>query len=96
MGYVLMGRSTKRQREMQKMVASLTPNFSIETTRNTHLKVTVWGPAGSKFVIASGTGSDHRHGKNFMTDLTRAIADVGTGDPASAAINLPNKPRNRS
>jgi hypothetical protein len=74
----------QRERELRQIVRRISDNFDIIHTASGHYKIILYGPLGKRFVIASGSASDHRANKNLIADLAREylslhpIASIGT------------------
>jgi hypothetical protein len=85
MGEILMPHR-KRERELHQMVRLLTKTYSIYRQPNGHFRITIVGPAGTTFVVAAGTASDHRAGKNLAADLARAVLKVHPEAPLITTI----------
>jgi len=66
----------KRKRELLKTVQSICPTATVEHS-GTHLRITVYGPKGSRMVFCALTPSDHRDAKNVKRDLMQAARAVG-------------------
>jgi hypothetical protein len=82
----LMPSTSKSLRELNRLAAGLTDDFTIEKTKRGHYKVTVFGPAGQKSIFASCTPSDYRESRNLTADLARAVQALG-GRTTRQAIN---------
>jgi hypothetical protein len=72
----------KQFRDLKRLVATLSNDFEIAQQSNGHIRITVNGPLGSRFVIAAGTASDYRASRNLSADLARAVLEVNPADPA--------------
>lgn len=66
----------QRERELRLLVKRLTNDFDITHTGGGHYKITLYGPLGSRFVIAAGSASDRRASKNLISDLSREILSL--------------------
>lgn len=66
-----------RERDVLRMARKVCPDAALQITKGGHLRVRLFGPRGSRFVIASYSPGDRRNELNLMRDLRAAAAELG-------------------
>lgn len=91
-----MANDMKRIKKLERDVLAIWPDFDMDFTRRGHIKLTLRyltgdGRIRTKTVFTSGTPSDHRSDRNFLTKVRKTLLTMLQEDDEIAGQTRPER-----